>query len=323
MTTRSKHGMISGKVLIFLFLVTGMRGALAVDFDASMRKHEHQAVLDRGGSTAGWMYDFFKGLYEKNSPEKIADSQQLKIPRIMHHVWLGGKLPAEYEPYWHSWLAQHPDWTFIFWSDNPSNFDKGVVVVRSFDELEHYITDANSNAQYVVVDVRQLKFDNRDIYDAAINYGEKSDILKWEIVYRFGGVYIDTDFECLKRLDAFHYQYDCYTGLQPLDTNLVQLGAALYGACPGHPIMRSCVEGVRANAHIMQIVHKTGPLHFTRCFIMNACKQGMIDVALPASYLYPCGYEQRGQQRQYWQQPESYAVHHWAGSWLKPEGFVK
>lgn len=174
----------------------------------------------------------------------------------------------------------------------------------------------------IVVDVKKLKFDNKTFYDKAINYGEKSDILKWEIIYRYGGVYVDTDYECLNPLDTLHYTYDFYTGIQPLDTHQVQLGAALYGAHPGHQIMKACVENIKNNQHIKPIIVKTGPIHFTRMFSIFAHKGNSKDIALPASYLYPCGYDQKGLHAQVWQQPESYAVHHWAGSWLKPSGFV-
>ena len=48
---------------------------------------------------------------------------------------------------------------------------------------------------------------------------------------------------------------------------------------------------------IMQIIVKTGPVHFTRVFAHFAGKTGLRDVALPASYFYPCCYEQRGTPR--------------------------
>ncbi len=56
---------------------------------------------------------------------------------------------------------------------------------------------------------------------------------------------------------------------------------------------------------------------------MLAGKTEFRDIALPASYFYPCGYEQRGTDRELWCKAESYAVHHWAGSWLKKEAFVR
>lgn len=291
-----------------------------VDFDESMKLHDFKAMLDR--SDFAYVYKFFKQVYQKNSFEHLQPQKGLIIPQIIHIMWLGKKLPEEYEPYVASWRKFHPSWTILFWTDNPINYDQGTHVVHTFDELEQKL-NASRGAQSIVINSNKLQFENRRFFDQANNYGEKSDILKWEIVYRFGGVYVDTDFECLQPLDVFHHTYDFYTGIQPLDTNMVQLGAALYGAIPHHPILEACVNNIKKNQDIKQIIVKTGPIHFTKMFLAIAGTTGLKDVAMPASYFYPCGYEQKGLPEKEWRQPESYAIHHWAGSWLKPEAFVK
>ena len=292
-----------------------------VDFDESMQTVQFPHIVSREDSQ--YLLNFFKQLYEKNNLKQVKPQETPKIPKLIHVMWLGGKLPEEYQPYVQSWYDYHPDWTIIFWTDNAANYDRGTTVVKSFDELEKLLTSVGDNKKRIVVDTVDLQFGNRPFYDKAINYGEKSDILKWEIVYQLGGVYVDIDFECLRPLDLFHHTYDFYTGIQPLDTNMVQLGAALYGAIPKHPILERCVRYIAHNQYIQQIVVKTGPIHFTRSFLATAGRDGFVDIALPSSYFYPCGYEQRGTEKTNWCKTESCAVHHWAGSWLKPEAFVR
>lgn len=288
-----------------------------IDFDQSMQINKHQHLLK--SENIAYLLNFFKTLYTKNNFLNIKPNASLKIPKLIHQIWLGGKLPAEYHDFRASWIYHHPNWQFIFWTDSTLNYDQGAVV-DSFATLEKAL---KNNVKFIVVDIKSILFDNRIFFDKATNYGESSDILKWEIVYRFGGLYVDTDYECLKPLDQLHYMYDFYTGIVPLDTNFSQLGAALYGATPGHPIMQQCVLGIKDNQHIAQIVIKTGPIHFTKSFCKAAMdQQHQINIALPASYFYPCGYEQRGQPQQIWHKPEAFAVHHWAGSWLKPSGFL-
>ncbi len=291
-----------------------------IPFDVSMQLEQFPAVMNRPDFP--YVYNTFKDLYEKNSFAKLAPSPMARIPKIIHIMWLGGKLPNEYTRYVTSWATYHPEWTILFWTDNALNYHQGKEVMYTFDELAARLRRVRGGER-IVVDVAQLRFDNRHFYDRALNYGEKSDILKWEIVYRFGGTYVDTDFECLQPLDVYHHTYDFYTGVQPLDTNMAQLGAALYGAIPHHPILKACVETIKNNQHIQQIVVKTGPIHFTKNFLAVAGKTELRDIALPATYFYPCGYEQRGTERELWCKAESYAVHHWAGSWLKPEAFVR
>jgi mannosyltransferase OCH1-like enzyme len=302
------------------FTTDGVLPAPYVEFNQSMKFNDFKQIADR--SDFSYAYNFFKQIYEKNSFQKLQPQKALIIPQIIHIMWLGKKLPEEYRPYVISWRKFHPNWTILFWTDNPINYDQGTKVVHTFDQLAQCLASVKGG-ESMVINTDQLQFENRAFYDRAQNYGEKSDILKWEIVYRFGGVYVDTDFECLRPLDVFHHTYDFYTGIQPLDTNMVQLGAALYGAIPHHPILEACVKNIKNNQEIKQIIVKTGPIHFTKMFLALAGTTGLKDIAMPASYFYPCGYEQKGLPQKEWRQPESYAIHHWAGSWLKPEAFVR
>jgi mannosyltransferase OCH1-like enzyme len=290
-----------------------------VDFDQSMKLDLYPDI--KYSAQGAQLLTFFRQLYEANSLKVVPDRQYVVIPKIIHIMWLGGKLPQEYESFVRSWRQLHPTWTIVFWTDNPANYDKGSQVLLSFDDLTADL-NVHKESHDIVVDATSLVFDNKDMYDAAINYGEKSDILKWEIVYRFGGVYVDIDFQALKPLDPLHNRYDFYTGMQPLDTNMVQLGAALFAARPYHPILHACVTQIRNNKDIKQIIVKTGPIHFTRCFLMTAGQGGSIDIAFPSSYLYPCDYNQKGLPQDKWIKPESFAIHHWAGSWLKKEAFA-
>ncbi len=292
----------------------------AMDFDSSMLLSQFPQALERNDFKL--VYKVFKTQYNNYAPDIIEPDKDTRIPKIIHVMWLGGKLPAEYVKYVESWKKMHPHWTILFWTDSHMNDAQGIERYTAFDDLEKRLKTAKGGER-IVIDARSLVFDNKKFYDKAINYGEKSDILKWEIVYRFGGVYVDTDFECLKPLDAYHHMYDFYTGIQPLDTFAVQLGAALYGAIPHHPILKVCVETIKNNQAINQIVVKTGPIHFTKVCVHMLGKTGLRDIVLPAGYLYPCGYEERGTPRDQWCKVESYAVHHWAGSWLKPEAFVR
>lgn len=310
---------------LFFFLIMFCLPSLAyekVDFDVSMQTAAYPHVAQAHQSAILGL-DFFKKLFEKNDPSIITSQETLKIPKIIHQIWLGKKMPDEYVPFRKSWITHHPGWTFIFWTDNQVNYDQGRILIESFEALDHYLINKNVPTKFIVVDVKKLAFNNRNFYDAARNYGEKSDILKWEIVYRLGGLYVDTDYECLKSLNDLHYMYDFYTGIQPLDTNMVQLGAALYAAYPKHPILKRCVEGIKENEHIPQIISKTGPIHFTKSFFRTAHSDKDINVALPATYFYPCSYEQKGMPASVWQCPESYAIHHWAGSWLHSDAFER
>lgn len=293
-----------------------------VDFDTSMQTNAYANLMH---SKRGYRQEleFFRSLYNRHNFKKLTVQNECKIPKIINHIWLGSALSDKDESFYQSWRTYNPDWTFIFWTDNPANYNKGDILVHSFEEIEDILQKNAQRTLRIVVDVRNLKFENRVYFDQTNNYGEQSDILRYEAVYRFGGVYVDCDFECYKDLTMLHHMYDFYTGLQPLDTNRVQLGCALFGAVPKHPILRSCVENIKHNRHIPQIIAKTGPIFFTREFCKTAGRNQLKDIAFPSSYFYPRGYEERHKPKSLWCKNESFATHHWAGSWLEPSGFIK
>lgn len=226
----------------------------------------------------------YRMLYDLYNPTKLQPTAEPKIPKIIHQIWLGSPLPDEFKEFMQSWIEYHLNgWHYKLWTDE---------------------------------DVKTFGLTNQQYYDATDNYGVKSDLLKWEIVYRYGGVYIDVDFECLRSLDLFHHLYDFYTGIQPLDTQFVQLGAALFGAVPNHPILKHCIETIKDDWHKKGAPTKSGPVHFTKSFYVMAGKNDSKDIALPASYFYPLGCRQTQLKRDVWQSRGAFAVHHWAKSWM-------
>lgn len=288
-----------------------------VDFDASMMIHN---VIPEKIAFTEQLIQKARMLYDRYNPWVIPTKEVPVIPRIIHHVWFGKPVSLADKQLRETWFAFHPGWRFILWTDRYEN-DQKAYRVSSLQELSNALTDPN--ILRIVVDVSMLQFDNRCFFDQAINYGEKSDIIKYEIVYQLGGMYVDFDFECLKSFADLFDRYDFFIGIQPFDTNVEQLGAALFAAKPNHPILRHAVATIKDDRHYVPIVVKTGPIHFSRSFIAMAGSASNVDIAFPASFFYPCGYTQQGQERALWMQPESYAVHHWAGSWLKADAFVK
>ena len=260
-----------------------------VSFDEGMQKsHYFDSILATEkitGLSGPALYTFFKNIYDEYNFSAIERSFDLKIPKIIHQIWLGSPLPEAFIELQQSWIELHlgRGWSYKLWTD---------------------------------ADVAQMRLYNQEFYDATDNYGVKSDILRWEILYLYGGVYIDMDFECLRSLDDFHYTYDFYTALQPLDTLFVQLGAALVGARPGHPILKHCIETIKTDWSLQGAPRKTGPVHFTKSFYACAGQDGNKNIALPAFYFYPLGCRETEINRTQWIQQGSYAVHWWAKSWM-------
>ena len=229
------------------------------------------------------LYDFFKNIFEDQAQQEI--TTELKIPKIIHQIWLGSTLPKEFEMLQQTWIENHldRDWVYKLWTDE---------------------------------DVAQLQLYNQEFYDATDNYGVKSDILRYELLYRFGGVYIDIDCQSLNPLDELHYTYDFYIGLQPLDTLFIQLNTALIGSCPKHPILEHCIKTIANDWHHKGAPKKTGPVHFTQSFYAMAGKTGTKDIVFPGFYFCPLGCRETINNTAEWIQEGAFAVHWWAKSWM-------
>lgn len=78
-------------------------------------------------------------------------------------------------------------------------------------------------------DVDSICLRNQHAYSAAPNYGQKSDILRYELLERHGGVYVDVDMECVRPLDDLHGQRgpSFYAGFS--NTGTVELNNGIIG----------------------------------------------------------------------------------------------
>ena len=280
--------------IVWFTLMWGLEAnAFMLDFDAAMQPDLFAQSIAQTGPVVGidgnQLYAYFKQQYEKYNVLRVCAAATVKIPKIIHQIWIGSTLPKEFEAFVQSWIDFHSngDWRYILWDD---------------------------------AKIAQLSLYNQAFYDAAQNFGQKADIARWEILYHFGGLYVDMDCECLRSFDDLHYAYDLYVGLQPLDSQVVQLNNALVGAAPNHPVIQHCILTIPDDWNKYRgVPQTTGPVHFTRSFYLMANKYGTCDIALPAPYFYPLGVTDKYANKKMWQEHGAYAVHWWAKSWMPKE----
>jgi len=237
-------------------------------------------------------YSFLKKLYEKNAPWVIKPSQSYKIPRHIHQIWIQGEMPEQYKKWQQTWQELMPGWNYTLWTDK---------------------------------EIRKLPLKNRALYEQATNYGEKSDIARYEILNLFGGMYIDTDFECLNPeiFDYLNRCYTFYTGLAPLDCAHLVCANGLIASAPGHPILKEMIASLSGSYDEHTPVHlRAGPIPFTKVVWRCADQAGYDDIIFPPSYFYPVGMlnvvgGSYTTPAHYYQliKPESIALHYWGRSW--------
>jgi mannosyltransferase OCH1-like enzyme len=192
----------------------------------------------------------------------------LLIPRIFHQLWVGpNPFPEEFARNQETWLEHHPGWELRFWTEDnlPENCRRPEV----YEKLR---------APWV-----------------------RTDILRLEVVWRFGGVHVDTDFECLRSIEPLLDDVDFFTAyMEPTRTN-----HAILGAVPGHPIVdRALLEITPSDTFVPWDKDTTGPLFFDR--IVKEYPEATI---FPKDYFFGKSAESRR---------AAYAIHHEAGAWKDP-----
>ncbi|HEX3978513.1 MAG TPA: FkbM family methyltransferase [Solirubrobacteraceae bacterium] len=200
------------------------------------------------------------------------------IPRIIHRVWPGeDPLPAEVQALGETWATHHPGWELKLW--RPS-------------------------------DLPPLR--NQELFDAARSYALRSDIARYEVLLRYGGIYVDTDFECLRSFEDLLDGVEAFIGSE----NGIHLTNALMGAVAGHPLMEAIVaaipESIAADPSGPPN-ERTGPFLVTRVVDADPALRDGLLVCEPHLF-YPYLYNEHDRRDEAF--PESYAVHHWSGSWV-------
>jgi hypothetical protein len=250
--------------------------------------------------------DFYSRMYELRKGLHAAMDGVYRIPPVVHFIWIGPRpFPRESVENVRTWLAHHPDWTFYFWTDRDRSPPCSGMKVR-------YIKDLTF-----------LKL--KPCFSTSDNYGEKSDLLRYEILFQEGGIYVDHDFVCFKPFDALNKAYDFYCGIDMPNTSslssCIHTTNSIIGAKAHHPILKECMDmlaerwdkigeeypGSDKDAMMSRIVHRTYHL-FGEAVKQCHNSTGNRDIVFPAHYFHaPCDVL------------ALFARHKYAGSWFQSE----
>lgn len=262
------------------------------DFDAVMQPELYQRYMKKTygvvGISADHLYPVFKNLFIENVQTLFDCSAQEKNKKIIHQIWLGSPVEGviqEFVEQWKVFCAQH-GWEYKLWTD---------------------------------ADIKMLDFYNADLYNSAINFGMKSDIARLEILYIFGGFYVDIDCQPLTLFNEL-LKFDFVVGLQPLSTGFLQLSNAFLGASAHNALLKHAIVELKNNwIHHKGAPQKCGPVFLTRV-LYTAITHGLVDpkttLVLPSIYLYPYHPASDEIDIAQWKKQGSYIVHWWAKTWM-------
>jgi mannosyltransferase OCH1-like enzyme len=191
------------------------------------------------------------------------------IPHVFHQFWTGSELPVEYADMIATWKTHHPDWKHRFWT-----------------------------ADNMIPLLNQKLYDRADQISPHAPEQFQSDVVRYEILYRYGGVWADVDFVCQKPIDDL-------MGV-PIFAGRVSnvLNNALIGAPEGHAMLFDLIAKLPANVarygpSVGNTV-KSGPQFFTPIARRHKITE------YPARYFYPYTWEQLDSKLE-----GEYATHRW------------
>lgn len=234
-------------------------------------------------------------LLEKNYDNfYITGQTDINIPKKIHQIWLGGKVPDNYIRIMNTWLEKNPDYEYKLWTDD---------------------------------DIESLNLENIELYNTNKNLGVKSDILRYEILYRYGGIYIDTDFECIKNFDDLLY-LDLFSGTGHVVAPETYNG--LIACKPKHGLLRKMIDdlNITDTTNYDKILAMCGPHYFSKkIFEWIKNNPDEKNVVFPTNFFYSFPSSMRFKVRndnevsqnivKSYYTDDSYCVHLWYTSWQK------
>ena len=164
-------------------------------------------------------------------PPNTTTTTPLLIPKIIHQTYINTSIPTPWLPAQQSCLALHPDYTYHFW------------------------TDASSLA--FIASTYPWFLPTYTSYPHAI---QRADAIRYFALAHFGGVYLDLDNGCKRRLDPL-LAYPAWVHL----TAPTGISNDAMGAAAGHPFFVYVIEQLQPMDRnwvlpYVTVMASTGPL---------------------------------------------------------------
>lgn len=180
----------------------------------------------------------------------------MSIPKIIHQIWIGPK-PAPTK-LMDTWKEKNPDFEYIRWNE------------------QEFIN-------------RNMKFECQDKIDEMEEYCGKTDIMRWEILYKYGGIYIDADSFCIESIDD-ELCKKSFAGWENEVKRPGLIAVGTMGFSINHEIPRQAIEFIKNNevsfAKTNQMAwQNTGPVLLTN--IYNSLTDKKIFSILPSYNFLP------------------------------------
>jgi GT2 family glycosyltransferase len=134
------------------------------------------------------------------------------IPRIIHQIWIGPK-PSPIK-HMDTWKDKNPGFEYIRWTESELK-NRGMV----------------------------LECGNR--IDEMDEINGKADIVRWEILYKYGGVFLDADSICVEPIDDMLMNCKSFAGWEQENVRPGLIATGTMGFPPKDPLVKGAIEWIK------------------------------------------------------------------------------
>ena len=159
------------------------------------------------------------------------------IPKIIHQIWIGpDPIPDRCKNYVETWKKLHPSWEYKFWDTA---------------NIEKLLSEANKGA----INAYNYHAKNGRFPAPAC----QADVIRYLAILKYGGVYVDIDFECYKPIDELTLNKDLVVASPDLRVWWVCNG--FFGATPSHEVLKNVVHDLKPRS-----LASNGPVFLSKHF---------------------------------------------------------
>ena len=182
------------------------------------------------------------------------------IPKVIHVFWIGDQ------------------------SKRPSAWIDSWRVMNAGYDIRLWTNSEVSSQTWALPDLINKWF-RKEIAGAV-------DIMRWEVLYRFGGIAIDADSECIRPLDNWLLETECFAAWENEISRPGLVATGALGCVPGHYLFRQVLIDIKEDKDPFSGAawQKVGPQRLTNTIARHS---NLPITIYPSHYFYPKHYTGR------------------------------
>lgn len=178
----------------------------------------------------------------------------MTIPKIIHQIWIGPR-PAPTK-FMQTWKDKHPEFEYILWNE---------------EEFQR----------------RNIQFECINRINEIEEICGKADIIRWELLYQYGGLFVDADSICIESFNKLIEKKQPFCGYEHEQARPGLIAVGTMAFPKNHPLPGMAIKWIKQNPISIQQTGKmawqnTGPVLITRLINTNIFK----DVIVYPSFMF-------------------------------------